>query len=219
MSDDTESTELSPVSDSDTEVVPPTAGAGPLAWSSPETSSQPVADYQEEPRWRGPLLKVLAPAAAVSIGAVAVILLTPDHHQAAPPPQSVPQVAPAPPPPSIAPPPVAPGVTLAAPATPAVTATDVSTAFTARGRAAGPFEACYFLRDENGYPPSDPERPNSLGLVGWHQQWTSITNKLAALGINIETTREGVVSSVTFANTEAKRAWDNWWAVAKCTVQ
>lgn len=217
MSDDRESTELSPISDSDTEVVPPAAGAEPLAWSSPETGSQPVAEYQEEPRWRGLLPKIMAPAAAVAIGAVAVILLTPNHHQAAPAPQSVPKVAPAPLP-TIARPTVAPTLTVAAPATPAVTATDVSTALTARGRAAGPFEACYFLRDENGYPPSDPERPNSLGLVGWHQQWTSITNKLAALGINIKTTTEGVVSSVTFANTEAKRAWDNWWAVAKYTV-
>lgn len=211
MSDDKESTELSPVSDSDTEVVPPTAE--PLAWSSPETSSRPIAEYQDEPRWRGLLLKVLAPATAVAIGAAAVILFTPDHHQAAPAPQSIPQAAPAPPPPSVAPAP-----TMAAPATPAVTATDVSAAFTVRGRAAGPFEACVFLRDENGYPPSDPERPNSLGLIGWHQQWTSITNKLATLGVNIETNTEGVVSNVTFANTAAKRAWDNWWAVAKCTV-
>lgn len=221
MSDDTEG---APQSDDETQAgFTQAAYAGPVAWSD-ATHSQPVVDYSE-PRWRGLLSKVvLACAAAVAIGAVAVWLWMPDKQQApAPPPAS--QV----PPPSasqVAPTPVAPPMTPqaapppapAAPQTPAVTATDLSTAFTVRGRTGIAFEACYFIPDDNGYPVSDPESPNALGLVGLSQQWADITSKLNRLGINIEANTAGVVTGITFRDDQSRRAWANWWAVAKCSI-
>ena len=73
--------------------------------------------------------------------------------------------------------------------------------------------------DNDGYPVSDPERPYALGLVGLSPQWADITGKLHRLGISIETNTAGVVSGITFADDQSKRAWDNWWAVAKCSIQ
>ncbi len=55
-----------------------------MAWSA-ETSSQPVADYIEEPRWRSILPKViLGIAASLTIGAIAVLILMPGHRALAP---------------------------------------------------------------------------------------------------------------------------------------
>ena len=88
-----------------------------------------------------------------------------------------------------------------------------------RGRTGHAFEACYFIPDNDGYPVSDPERPYALGLVGLSPQWADITGKLHRLGISIETNTAGVVSGITFADDQSKRAWDNWWAVAKCSIQ
>jgi hypothetical protein len=102
MSDDTE---LSPQSDDETEaVLTEAAYAGPVAWSD-STSSQPVVDYVE-PRWRGLLPKLLAPAAAVAIGAIgaiAVMLWMPDRHQAPAPKTTTPSAAPPPTTPQAAP--------------------------------------------------------------------------------------------------------------------
>ena len=87
------------------------------------------------------------------------------------------------------------------------------------GRTGHAFEACYFIPANDGYPVSDPERPYALGLVGLSPQWADITGKLHRLGISIETNTAGVVSGITFADDQSKRAWDNWWAVAKCSIQ
>ena len=78
-----------------------------------------------------------------------------------------------------------------------------------RGRPGHAFEACYFISDNDGYPVSDPERPYALGLVGLSPQWADITGKLHRLGISIETNTAGVVSGITFADDQSKRAWDN----------
>lgn len=221
MSDDTRS----PQPDDETQAgLTQAAHAEALAWSD-ATSSQPVIDYYAEPRWRGLLPKLLAPAVAAGIGGIAVWLWMSSHHQAPAPPQasqaapsSASQVAPpsvVPPPPQAVPPtpPAAPP-----PQTPAVSATDISTALTSRGRTGNAFEACYFIPDENGYPNRDPEQPYALGLVGWTQQWADITAKLNRLGVNIETDAAGVVSGIAFADEQSRRAWANWWAVAKCSI-
>ncbi|GBE66210.1 hypothetical protein MFM001_26720 [Mycobacterium sp. MFM001] len=94
------------------------ADAEPLAWSD-ETSSQPVVDYVEPPRSRGVLLKALGPAAAVVIGAIAVVMLTPNHHQASPPEQVQPPTSRAAPSPARQAPPPAP----VAPSTPSPSTT------------------------------------------------------------------------------------------------
>ena len=69
-----------------TELIETNAAPTPeLAWSS-ETSSQPVADYIEESRWRSILPKVLLGlAASLAIGAIAVLILMPRHHEPAKP--------------------------------------------------------------------------------------------------------------------------------------
>jgi hypothetical protein len=187
MTDDTDDeTEAGPAND-ETEIVTQSAGVAPLAWSD-ATGSQPVVDYAE-PRWRSILPKVLAPAAAVAVGAVVAVMLVHDHHQAPPAPttHSAPPPSQAAPqnPPQAAPPVVLPTTTV--PQTPAVSATEVSTAFTVRGRTGNAFEACYFIPDNDGYPVSDPEQPGALGLVGLSPQWADITGKLHRLGINIQT--------------------------------
>ena len=82
-------------------------------------------------------------------------------------------------------------------------------------RTYGPrFRSLLLHPDNDGYPVSDPERPYALGLVGLSPQWADITGKLHRLGISIETNTAGVVSGITFADDQSKRAWDNWWAVA-----
>jgi serine/threonine protein kinase, bacterial len=77
------------------------AYAEPLAWSE-ATSSQPVIEFVE-PRWRGILPKLLAPAGAVAIGGIAVWLwMSGDDHPAPPPPSPTKQAAqPTPPQPAV----------------------------------------------------------------------------------------------------------------------
>ena len=88
-----------------------------------------------------------------------------------------------------------------------------------RGRTGHVFVACYFIfiPDNDGYPSVTPSG-HRLGLVGLSPQWADITGKLHRLGISIETNTAGVVSGITFADDQSKRAWDNWWAVAKCSI-
>lgn len=69
-----------------TELLDTSAARTPdLAWSA-ETSSQPVADYIEKSRWRRNLPKILlALAASLAIGAIAVLILMPGHREPAKP--------------------------------------------------------------------------------------------------------------------------------------
>jgi hypothetical protein len=111
------------------------------AWSNPETGSQPVVDYGAEPRWRGLLPKVLASAAAVAIGAIAAVMLMPDHHQppspkAVPPPPTFHESVEPTPPSTVTIQTAPPTVTVPAPPAPKSVA-EYDKEFLARQRAAG----------------------------------------------------------------------------------
>ena len=85
----TDDTGPAPESDAETAAGPTEAAdvGGAFAWSG-ETSSQPVVDYNEpwwhrlwSPKYGSRWPKVLASAAAVAIGAVAVAMFTSEHQQ------------------------------------------------------------------------------------------------------------------------------------------
>jgi hypothetical protein len=83
-------TQLSPLA-AETQAAPTAdVAAGPVAWSA-ETSSQPVADYIEESRWRKVLPKVLLGlAASLAIGAIAALIFMREHHEQTKPPREAP---------------------------------------------------------------------------------------------------------------------------------
>lgn len=86
------------------------------------------------------------------------------------------------------------------------TSAALAKAFTEDGK-----EAFQPVKDAQGAFQTNPEAPGALQLLGTPDQWKDVAAKLHALGIDIAVDAKGVVSSINFANDEARKRYDDWY--------